>query len=178
MTKNIDKETQLLKSKLECQGQDWAIAANRAIMRAAMIIEMYANKQHRRYGTTQPGMAILYELIRNDGEIPQKQLANVLERTKQAIALVLIELEKRHLIIREIGDHDRRRKTIRITNEGLKLATECIPLREEYYDSFSHSMEQFEARQLIISLDKVCSRLTADIKKSGKSKKHQTKVID
>jgi DNA-binding MarR family transcriptional regulator len=170
MNDNFHKELEFIKRELKCRTPDWAVHANRSIFHAAIAIEASVNKKHSKYGLALRGIAILYLLVENNGKIPQKNISKVVNRTKQAVTSALANLERRHLITRETGGRDLRRRVVRITEKGLKVAKESLPLREQSYNSFTSSMSKEEGQQLSAILDRLSKSIIADMKKSGDSR--------
>jgi DNA-binding MarR family transcriptional regulator len=161
----FNKEIKSVQTKLKLQDLQWAVNANHVISRAEVLIEAYANKQFKKYSITQMGMAILYSLVEHNGKIPQKQLATILDHTKQATASAIKTLAKRQLIRREVGTQDHRLKIVRITEKGLKLAREGLSLRAQYYRCFTSCLSQDKCKQLTSILNILCDNLVKDMKK-------------
>ncbi|OGO19911.1 MAG: hypothetical protein A2144_12745 [Chloroflexi bacterium RBG_16_50_9] len=164
MNDSFGREIQLVKDELGRQSQDWAVEANHLIFHAANALEAYVNKNHLKYGVSQRGIAILHLLVENDGKLPQKRLTRLLNRTKQAVTSALANLEKRHLVVREEGGRDHRRRSVRITEEGLKIAQECLPLRKQFYLTFMSSVSREEGQQLSAVLNKLSKKVIAGMK--------------
>jgi DNA-binding MarR family transcriptional regulator len=159
-----------MQAEINSQSPPWGQEAVHSIWAASTASETYVNKKHREYGITECGIAILMGLVQNNGKLPQKRLSRVVNRTKQAVTSVLANLEKRNLIVREVGGQDRRKRTVKITEKGLDLAQKCLPLRDQFYKSFLSCLNQSEAEQMISALNRISAKLNSDIQKFSKSK--------
>lgn len=161
----FNKEIKSVQAKLKLQDLQWAVNANHVIFRSGVLIEAYANKQFKEYSITHIGMAILYSLVEHGGKVPQKQLATILDHTKQATAAAIKTLEKRQLIIREVGTQDHRLRIVRITEKGLKIAREGLSLREQYYRCFTSFLSRDKCKRLTSMLNILCDNLVKAMKK-------------
>ncbi|GHU63099.1 hypothetical protein FACS189418_5720 [Clostridia bacterium] len=96
-------------------------------------------------------------LLKEKLEISQKELTSILDMTKQATAQLLDKLEKNHYITRNTSKEDRRVLIIKLTESGMKLATEMeiVPhergtefdcLQEDELDILSGYMERLIKR--------------------------------
>ncbi len=167
MNDDFYRNMQFIKNEASRQDHhDWVITAHHLIFRAAIVFDMYVDQIHAKYGINHRDIAILTTLARNDGKLPQKRFAKILGRTKQTIASSLAKLEKRHYIERKKGKRDHRSMTVWITEEGLKIDKECLPLRGQFYNSFASFISKKEGQQLNITLSKLCDKVIADMKKS------------
>ncbi len=167
MNDDFYRNIQFIKNELSRQDhRDWVITAHRLIFRTAIITDMYVDQYHAEYDINHRSIAILTTLVRNGGKLPQKSLAKILNRTKQTVASSLANLEKRGYIERKKEKRDRRRVTVWITAEGLKISEECVPLRGRFYNSFASFVTEEEGQQLNTILSKLCHKMIADMKKS------------
>lgn len=167
----MNSQMNAVKSDLLSQKEPWLEDAVHSVYAASDTFETYVNAKHQRYGITQRGIALLHMIVLNNGKISQKRIPKLLNRTKQAVTGVLANLEKRHLIVRETVNHDRRRRLVRITDKGLRIAGECLPLREQFYGCVRSCLTESEAESLVSMLSRVNTCLIADMSKPRKSRK-------
>jgi DNA-binding MarR family transcriptional regulator len=160
------KEIKILKDELNRQDSNWGVDANHSIFRASTTISIYLFMKLYKNKVTQRSTAILNLLVQHDGEIAQKRLAKSLDLTKQAVASALRNLENHHLITRETGSRDGRSNIVKITEAGLKVEKNVLPIRKAFYDLVMESMSEKEARQLIKILTRLSDKLNADIKRT------------
>jgi DNA-binding MarR family transcriptional regulator len=163
-----------VKNELTLQKKPWLEEAVHSVFAASDAFESYVNAKHYDYGVTQRGIALLHTIVLNNGKLSQKRIPKLLNRTKQAVAQVLANLEKRQLVVRETIGQDRRRRLVRITEEGLRIAKECLPLREQFYDCVQSCVSQSDAERLVSILKTLSTRLIADMNKSSKLKNSKT----
>jgi DNA-binding MarR family transcriptional regulator len=170
----MDKQIKSVKNEINLQREPWLEEAVHSIFAASAAFETYVNTKHHKYGITQRGIAILHGIALSNGKLSQKRIPKLLNRSKQAVASVLANLEKRGLIVRETVGQDRRRRLVRITEEGLRIAGECLPLRKQFYDCVRSCVSQSEAEHLVSILKTLSARFTLDMRKSDKSR--ETKI--
>jgi DNA-binding MarR family transcriptional regulator len=106
----------------------------------------------------QPGFSILYTLVTSGGSLQQKRLMEILERSKQAVAAALSNLEKQGMITRAMG-HDRRERVVHITEKGLRFVRETLPHRRQYFNCIISSISETEGQQFIDILERFRDRL-------------------
>lgn len=85
---------------------------------------MHRNFFHMGGGTRSPlrGQGRILALLKLKPEISQRELNDLLNMSKQALAELLAKLEKNGLVTREVSPDDRRGVTIKLTAEGAKAA--------------------------------------------------------
>ncbi len=167
----MNDQLKMVKGDLMAQNEPWVQNAVHTVFAASDIFETYVNVKHQRYGITQKGIGLLHMIVLNNGKLSQKRIPKLLNRTKQAVTSVLANLEKRNLVVRETIDQDRRRRMVRITEEGLRIAGECVPLREQFYGCIRSCISESEAETLVTLLSKINNCLVADMNRARKSRK-------
>jgi DNA-binding MarR family transcriptional regulator len=166
MNKQFAADIKSTKNSLESQNIEWAESAVHEIFAATNAFETYIDTKHARYGLAQVSVAILYTLVLYNGKLSQKRIAKLVNRSKQRVASILSNLEKRNLVTREIQDHDQRRRLVRITEDGLKLAQDCLPYRSQFYQALISSLTREEIESIVPVLNKIRASITYDLKKS------------
>lgn len=90
----------------------------------AVTEKMHSHLQSHKITISQFGVL---EAIYHLGPLCQKELGEKILKTSGNITLVIDNLEKRGLVIRERDSVDRRRFTIRLTPEGSELINKIFP---------------------------------------------------
>lgn len=88
------------------------------------------------------------EAIYHLGPLCQKDLGKKILKTSGNITLVIDNLEKRNLVIREKDPEDRRRFTIQLTPEGLDLIETIFPEHSKIAVSVFSVLEPEEQKSL------------------------------
>jgi DNA-binding MarR family transcriptional regulator len=149
----------------------WEVEMNMLIARAATAHATHYNKQHYKYKMTHPSSSILYALLEKGGKMTQKQIANRLPVTKQAITSALSVLEKRGFVAREIHPNDRRKRWVMLTQAGVDFIRISMPLRAAFYDRFSTSISEKEGEIIIAALSRLLKFYEKEINKVKRSRK-------
>ena len=152
---------------------DGVLEAFHSIINAGIIIELYTNKQHKKYNIRQPSVSIINALFENGGTLPQKRLVKHLGRTRQATALALSKLEKIQIISREESQFDRRRRTVKLTEKGWKLAKEIRPFHDQFFQIFTAYINKSDRKKLELILNKLSNKFTRDMKKFSQLKRRR-----
>ncbi len=96
------------------------------LMRATESVSAAVHRELQTAGSTVSQFGIL-EALYHLGPMVQKELAAKILKSPGNITMVLNNLEKRGLIVREKSVFDRRASVITATNEGLKLVDSLFP---------------------------------------------------
>ena len=171
MESDFRRDLQFIKEEANRQDRHhWIVTIRHLIHRTALVSDTCIDHHLSKHSITHHSIAILTAIIRNGGSIPQKRLAKELNRTKQSIASSLANLEKRNYIRRESAKQDKRKMIVTITEEGLNITKECLPLRDQFYNSLAPCISSEEGQQLNNILNKLCDKMIADMKKRKKSR--------
>jgi DNA-binding MarR family transcriptional regulator len=167
MKDDFHKDLQFIKDEANRQDRhSWMVTIRHLIHHTALVSDMCIDHYLSKHSITHHGIAILTAIARNGGSMPQKSLAKKLNRTKQSIACSLANLEKCNYIRKESARQDKRKMIVTITEEGLKIAKECLPLRDQFYNSLAPVISTEEGQQLNDILNKLCDKMISDMKKS------------
>jgi DNA-binding MarR family transcriptional regulator len=166
MNNRFAADIKATKKSLESQNIEWAESAVHEIFAATNVFENYIDTKHAKHGLAQISIAILYTLVLYNGKLSQKRIAKLVNRSKQRVASILANLEKRNLVTREIQGHDQRRRLVRITEEGLKVAQECLPYRIRFYNALISSVTREEIESIVPTLSKIRTNIVDDLKRS------------
>ena len=77
-------------------------------------------------------------------EITADEISAKIQTEKSIVSRVLQRLLKRHLVIREVDDNDRRRQKLSLTKTGREIYSQVVPLSYDYEEQL---LECFTARE-------------------------------
>ena len=109
------------------QAQRKALGTYVKLMRASSTVTRRLHAYLGDYSLTLSQFAVL-EALYHLGPLHQKEIAAKILKTDGNITLVLNNLARRALIIREHDSGDRRRMTVRLTQTGRKLIDAVFPI--------------------------------------------------
>jgi DNA-binding MarR family transcriptional regulator len=122
------------------------------VMRQALQ-EHAARWQSAAPGLTKPQFAVLVALAEAD-ETDQVEIGARAAIDKATLANLLTRLEQRGLITRRVGE-DRRRRMLRLTDDGRTLLASAIPVVDAVNETMLTSIDDDERRQLRKLLEKL-----------------------
>jgi DNA-binding MarR family transcriptional regulator len=91
-------------------------------------------------------------------EYPDLSADEVCQRTqieKSVVSRAVARLLKRHMIIRQIDDDDRRRSILRLSETGLSIYDEVMPVAEDFEKKLIAKLSKQERLTLLSLLDKL-----------------------
>jgi DNA-binding MarR family transcriptional regulator len=91
-------------------------------------------------------------------EYPDLSADEVCQRTqieKSVVSRAVARLLKRHMIIRQIDDEDRRRSILRLSETGLSIYDEVMPVAEDFEKKLIAKLSKQERLTLLSLLDKL-----------------------
>ena len=68
-----------------------------------------------------PEQFMLIDLLWNEGEMTQQQLANQLKKDKNSVTMLVVAIESKGLVVRRQNTLDRRSNTVVLTDKALEL---------------------------------------------------------
>ncbi|MEJ2037602.1 MAG: MarR family winged helix-turn-helix transcriptional regulator [Desulfosarcinaceae bacterium] len=129
----------------------------RQIIRA---IDINSKKLIKRVGLTGPQLIILQEIARS-GEATAGKIARAVSLSQATVTGILERLEKRHLIVRQRSDHDKRRIMVNITDAGRKILDTHPPLMQEAFVEKFSSLKEWEQTMILSALQRLVSIMDA-----------------
>jgi len=105
---------------------------------------------------TKPQYAVLCAVDEQPG-IEQMELMEVSVSTKATLAELLLRMEKKGLVRREQGAHDKRRRLIYLTDAGKQMLDEAKPSADRVDAAFLNRLSEQEHQELIRLLQKMLS---------------------
>jgi len=143
---------------LNLSPDDRVIAALRRIVRA---IDLHSHHLLERFSVTGPQLVALQELARL-GPAPVGVLARTAHVSHPTMTGILDRLEKRGLVRRTRDTEDRRRKTVTVTEEGLRLLEAApSPLQDRFRAEFSR-LEEWEQTHMLATLQHIAAMMDAE----------------
>lgn len=117
-------------------------------------------------GCTRTMMAILLALIWNGGTMPQKRIAGVVYRTKQATAFALESLAEEGFVERGASSQDRRVRVITITEEGVTYFQKNVSVIQAMCRETMSCLTEAELKQFATITGKLRSNLSGLVEAS------------
>jgi DNA-binding MarR family transcriptional regulator len=124
-------------------------------------------------GNPQRGQGRVLSLLKMKPEISQKELAFLLNMTKQSLAELLAKLEKNGYITRETSAEDRRGFTIKLTEQGAAAAGEMDDAPSGLED-FLDCLNEEELSNLRNYMKRIIERLEGQFTDDGAEMRRQT----
>jgi DNA-binding MarR family transcriptional regulator len=144
--------------------REWrAIRFYLAVIRLSVVFEQGANLFHQSFRLRQPYMAIINTLFQSNGVIQQQTLIKHLRRSRQAVFSSIKNLEKMDIITREKFGQDQRKKLIRLTDKGWRLAKEIRPIHDKFFGDLASYLSVIDSENLIENLNAISKRLEDDV---------------
>lgn len=95
------------------------------------------------HGIRDTEMFVLYEIYMEKEECTQKQVAENLGYPKQTVSYILSKLEKQEIIYREKSPYDQRNNTIKLTENGKKIADQLIrEMKQAEIEAYQNMTEE------------------------------------
>jgi DNA-binding MarR family transcriptional regulator len=135
------------------------LVALRQIIRATDLHSRYLAKE---FGLTGPQLLILIKLSQSN-PISVGEIAKIVSLSQATVTDILDRLALKGLIRRERSSEDKRRMTVRLTEQGADvLKSKPSPLQEDFINRFS-SLEDWEQSSILSSLQRVAAMMRADV---------------
>jgi DNA-binding MarR family transcriptional regulator len=106
------------------------------------------------FNLTQVQLSILLAVIDHPG-VDATRLSELIGSDRTTIGQALLLLEKRALIVREVGDHDRRTKRLAITPEGRRVTNTVAEEVGQVGDALLRGLDEAEQATLLALLTKL-----------------------
>lgn len=129
----------------------------RRIIRA---IDLHSRSLIQTHGISGPQALILQQIVQNR-EITAGRLAKNVHLSKPTISGILLRLEKRGLIQREVDTHDRRQELIHPTEQALTLLQTAPPLLQESFIQRFDQLPDYEKTMILSGLQRIAEMMDA-----------------
>lgn len=134
------------------------LIALRKIIRA---IDLHSKHLSKSAGLTAPQLLVLQALA-DKGEMTMGDIAHELSLSPATITTILGRLEKRALLVRQRGEHDKRRVYAQLTTAGqASISHAPKPLQANFLERFAN-LRDWEQSQIISSLERIANMMNAD----------------
>lgn len=138
--------------------EDQVIAALRRITRA---IDLHSRLLLQKHGLTTPQLAALQATERLQ-PITVGVIARNIHLSQATVTGILGRLEKRGLVTRARGDHDRRSVVVQLTNDGAKIVREAPSLLQDRFHRELAKLQEWEQTMILATLQRIASMMDAE----------------
>lgn len=131
-----------------------------ALRRLTRAVDRHSRQLAQTYGLTGPQAMVMKAL--SGGELSMGELARQVSLSQATVTDIAKRLENRGLLERRRDTADRRRVTIRLTEQGARLTGGPLPLLQEHFVARLHELQDWEQTQLLSSLQRIGEMMQAD----------------
>lgn len=107
-----------------------------------------------------PEQFMLIDLLWNQGEMTQQQLADQLQKDKNSVTKLVDAIEKKGFVIRKQNPHDRRANTLVLTEKANELKPGAKQKGISILDQILEGISEDELRSFLSTLRKLNSNMT------------------
>ncbi|MBS4462453.1 MULTISPECIES: MarR family transcriptional regulator [unclassified Facklamia] len=129
------------------------VHANIVFRQAARTIELNSGKVFREYGITRIQFSIL-DILYSIGDMAICDLKDKMLATSGNMTVVLKNMERDGLIVRQSAEKDKRKSVFHITDKGREIFEQVLPRHREELDDLFGIYTEEERKQLIQLLKK------------------------
>jgi len=134
------------------------VAAIRQIVRA---VDLHSRRLVEVFGLTGPQVATLQTVARV-GPTSVTALARNVHLSAGTVSGIVYRLERRGLVKRDRGDHDRRTVLISITADGRRLVDQAPSLLQDRFRGELERLEDWERHQMLSTLQRIAALMGAE----------------
>ena len=146
-------------------------------LRAAYLaLHRRSEARFARYGVTADQFVLLATLARGDA-LTQRELARRMPSDPSTVRAMLVLLERRGLVQRNVHPTDSRARTATLTASGRRTFRKLWTAGEPIRSRMVGSLEPGEAEQLVRLLTKVADALNAPSAPAGQSNSHHSQEV-
>ncbi len=116
-------------------------------------------KKAKVYGITAEQWGILNFLWDNEGSTP-KELSDLTLKDKPNTNHILLNLERKGLVIRKDHPFDKRSYQMFLTDEGKNVRMNLVPIVISLYEKATHNIEKGKIEELKVTLNKIYANLS------------------
>lgn len=107
-----------------------------------------------------PEQFMLIDLLWNQGEMTQQQLADQLQKDKNSVTKLVDAIEKKGFVIRKQNPHDRRANTLVLTEKANELKPGAKQKGISILDQILEGISEDELRSFLSTLRKLNANMT------------------
>lgn len=107
-----------------------------------------------------PEQFMLIDLLWNQGEMSQQQLADQMQKDKNSVTKLVDAIERKGFVVRQQNVHDRRSNTIILTEKANKLKPGAKEKGISILDQMLEGISEEELRGFLATLHKLNNNMT------------------
>lgn len=107
-----------------------------------------------------PEQFMLIDLLWNQGEMSQQQLADQLQKDKNSVTMLVDAIERKGLVARRQNVKDRRSNTVTLTPKAFELKEEAKLKGISILDNMLEGIDEDELRSFLCTLHKLNQNMT------------------
>ena len=107
-----------------------------------------------------PEQFMLIDLLWNQGEMTQQQLADQLQKDKNSVTKLVDAIERKGFVIRKQNEHDRRANTLVLTEKANQLKPGAKQKGISILDQMLEGISEEELRSFLVTLHKLNGNMT------------------
>ena len=107
-----------------------------------------------------PEQFMLIDLLWNQGEMTQQQLADQLQKDKNSVTKLVDAIEKKGFVVRKQNPHDRRANTLVLTEKANELKPGAKQKGISILDQILEGISEDELRSFLSTLRKLNTNMT------------------
>jgi DNA-binding MarR family transcriptional regulator len=107
-----------------------------------------------------PEQFMLIDLLWNQGEMTQQQLADQLQKDKNSVTKLVDAIEKKGFVVRKQNPHDRRANTLVLTEKANELKPGAKQKGISILDQILEGISEDELRRFLSTLRKLNANMT------------------
>ena len=107
-----------------------------------------------------PEQFMLIDLLWNQGEMSQQQLADQLQKDKNSVTKLVDAIERKGFVVRQQNLHDRRSNTLVLTDKANQLKPGAKQKGISILDQMLEGISEEELRNFLATLKKLSNNMT------------------
>jgi DNA-binding MarR family transcriptional regulator len=109
-----------------------------------------------------PEQFMLIDLLWNQGEMTQQQLADQMQKDKNSVTKLVDAIERKGFVVRQQNPHDRRANTLILTEKANQLKPGAKRKGISILDEILDGISEDELRGFLATLNKLNRNMTVD----------------
>ena len=109
-----------------------------------------------------PEQFMLIDLLWNEGEMTQQQLADQMQKDKNSVTKLVDAIERKGFVVRQQNPHDRRANTLVLTEKANQLKPGAKQKGISILDEILDGISEDELRGFLATLNKLNRNMTVD----------------
>ena len=109
-----------------------------------------------------PEQFMLIDLLWNEGEMTQQQLADQMQKDKNSVTKLVDAIERKGFVIRKQNEHDRRANTLVLTEKANQLKPGAKQKGISILDQMLEGISEEELRNFLVTLGKLNRNMTVN----------------